>query len=109
MPRASRMAPRRARAFPGWRSRHPESQREVRPPRPLASGPVRPRSHSTTTVGAPIAGTLQPHSAHAGLSEAGMHHLLMRTLHSATADPVAQTQIFVVMHAPGMLAVVGDE
>src|ERR1035437_6113656 len=38
-----------------------------------------------------------------------MHHLLMRALHGATADPIAQTQIFVVVHAPGMLAVVGDE
>src|ERR1035441_5296553 len=37
-----------------------------------------------------------------------MHHLLMRALHGATADPIAQTQIFVVVHAPGMLAVVGD-
>src|ERR1035437_4758429 len=38
-----------------------------------------------------------------------MYHLLMRALHGAAADPVAQTQIFVVVHAPDMLAVVGDE
>jgi DNA invertase Pin-like site-specific DNA recombinase len=39
----------------------------------------------------------------------GMHHLFMRALHGAAADPVAQPQIFIVVHAPGMLAVVGDE
>ena len=34
---------------------------------------------------------------------------MVSALHRATADPVAQTQIFIVVHAPGMLAVVGDE
>src|SRR2546426_1096058 len=38
-----------------------------------------------------------------------MQHLLMRALHGATADAVAQPQIFIVAHAPGMLAVVVDE
>src|ERR1022692_2829182 len=47
--------------------------------------------------------------AHAGLPKAGMHHLLMGALHGATADTVSQTQIFIVVHAPGVLAVIGDE
>ncbi len=38
-----------------------------------------------------------------------MHDLFMRALHSAAADPVAQSQILVVAHACGILAVVADE
>src|SRR6516165_12155137 len=33
----------------------------------------------------------------------------MRTLYRPTADPVAQTQIFIVVHAPAVLTVIGDE
>src|SRR5450631_718456 len=38
-----------------------------------------------------------------------MHDLLVRTLHGATSNPIAQPQILVIAHAPGVLTVVADE
>src|ERR1019366_7347376 len=83
---------------------------EVRPARPSAGDPARvPWSfnNSSRSANQRRAPGLAP--AHAGLPKAGMHHLLMGALHGATADTVAQTQIFIVVHAPGVLAVIGDE
>src|SRR5271167_265791 len=38
-----------------------------------------------------------------------MDDLLMGAFHGAAADPIAQSQIFVITHAPSVLAVVVDE
>src|SRR6202165_3146047 len=38
-----------------------------------------------------------------------MHDLFMRTFNGPTADPISQTQILVVVHAIGVLAVIMDQ
>src|ERR1017187_4045487 len=47
--------------------------------------------------------------AHPGLPQTGMDNLLMSALHSAATDSIAQPQILVIAHAPGILTVVADE
>jgi hypothetical protein len=38
-----------------------------------------------------------------------MHHLFVRTLDGAAADPVSQSQVLVVAHTSGILAVVANQ
>ena len=38
-----------------------------------------------------------------------MHHLLMRALHGPAADPIAQSQVLIIVHAGGIVTVVANQ
>src|ERR1017187_9755261 len=82
---------------------------QVKRRKSCAFDPTAPSRRSATAGARLRVGALPPRSSASRLAETGMDNLLVSALHSAATDSIAQPQILVIAHAPGILTVVADE